>query len=158
MRQEKPDVLCLLETKISSVDFEKLKWKINFDCALGVSCEGRRGGVKILWRKEVGLFIRGYRKNFIDCLIKDGEGAEPWRFTLIYRESVVSNWHETLTLLRHLNTTQSMPWVVGGDFNEILKAYKKIGVRRATCQMEDFLSALDYCGLQDLGFSGYHFT
>ena len=30
----KTRVLCLIETKISSVDFEKLKWKINFDCAL----------------------------------------------------------------------------------------------------------------------------
>ena len=71
---------------------------------------------------------------------------------------MVGNRYKTWNLLRHLNTSHFMPWVVGGDFNEILEAYEKTRVQRVAWQMEGFCSALDDCGLQDLDFSRYHFT
>lgn len=45
-------VLCLLETKILSIEFGKLKWKLNYDSALGVSSKGRTGRFGVLWQKK----------------------------------------------------------------------------------------------------------
>ena len=51
-----------------------------------------------------------------------------------------------------------MPWVIGGDFNEILQASEKTGSSGPLHQMEAFIETLDYCGMHDLGFIGYRFT
>lgn len=70
----------------------------------------------------------------------------------------MANRHETWNLLRSLNSGSSLPWVVGGDFNEILDTQEKTRAQRAIRQMEDFHATLDDCGLQNLGFSRYQFT
>ncbi|XP_021771206.1 uncharacterized protein LOC110737458 [Chenopodium quinoa] len=52
-----------------------------------------------------------------------------------------------------------LPWLVVGDFNQILfEAEKKGGAPRAQREMDDFREALDYYGLQDLGYNGELFT
>lgn len=52
-----------------------------------------------------------------------------------------------------------MPWLCGGDFNEILKTHEKNGGRlRPYGQMESFREVLDECNLFDLGFVGNKFT
>ncbi|PON31821.1 Endonuclease/exonuclease/phosphatase [Parasponia andersonii] len=57
---------------------------------------------------------------------------------------------------QHLN---SLPWLCGGDFNEILCLSKKSrGNDRAAPAMNNFLNTLLYCGLSDLGSSSSPFT
>ena len=52
-----------------------------------------------------------------------------------------------------------MPWIVAGDFNEILSNDEKEGQRlRAQSQLDNFRQALDECALMDLGFVGPKFT
>lgn len=51
------------------------------------------------------------------------------------------------------------PWLVGGDFNEIVATHEYLGRRfRAMSQMRDFGAALEDCGLSMVGFKGYKFT
>ena len=52
-----------------------------------------------------------------------------------------------------------LPWLVGGDFNEILLDSEKHGGRpRALFQMGDFQSALNSWGLNDFSCHGEQFT
>ena len=52
-----------------------------------------------------------------------------------------------------------MPWVVFGDFNEIVKSDEKLGwLERDARQMEMFRECLSEYGLIDLGFVGQNFT
>lgn len=62
-------------------------------------------------------------------------------------------------ILRDLCDETSLPWVVAGDFNELLHADEKDGgpVRREG-QMQLFRDTLLYCDLFDLGFSGSPYT
>lgn len=94
----------------------------------------------------------------MDCFIKENEKAMEWRFTLIYGEPVVANRKETWDPIRRLNNIPSMPWVIGGDFNEILEAHEKTGAQWTAWQMEGFRFTLNDCKLQDLGFTSYQFT
>ena len=53
----------------------------------------------------------------------------------------------------------SLPWIAGGDFNEILSFQEKSwGNGRHESLLENFRSALDYFGLKDLGFCSPKFT
>ncbi|KAL5560825.1 hypothetical protein UlMin_037036 [Ulmus minor] len=52
-----------------------------------------------------------------------------------------------------------MPWLCGGDLNEILFNHEKLGgMERANYLMRNFREAVNYCGLADLGFRGPKFT
>ncbi|KAL4366884.1 hypothetical protein GQ457_05G001920 [Hibiscus cannabinus] len=62
-------------------------------------------------------------------------------------------------LLRQLNQTSTTPWLVAGDFNEIMYSNEKRGGRlRSARQMEQFRMVLSECNLYDLGFSGRWYT
>lgn len=53
----------------------------------------------------------------------------------------------------------NVSWIVGSDFNKIVKYEEKHeGHQRLEHQMQQFQDALDYCHLQDLGFYGNIFT
>ena len=52
-----------------------------------------------------------------------------------------------------------MPWLVAGDFNEIISnSEKKGGNNRSYAQMQRFREALDACSFMDLGYLGSPFT
>jgi len=52
-----------------------------------------------------------------------------------------------------------MPWVVFGDFNEIIQFDEKMGwLDRDAWRKEGFRECLSDCGLIDLGFVGQCFT
>lgn len=51
------------------------------------------------------------------------------------------------------------PWMVMGDFNEVLWQYEHFSQHpRPKRQMMDFRKVLSHCDLHDLGFSGLPWT
>lgn len=51
----------------------------------------------------------------------------------------------------------NLPWIIAGDFNEILFLDAKIGWERNNWQMENFQNALTDTSLFDLGYEGPKF-
>lgn len=61
--------------------------------------------------------------------------------------------------MRLLQNKGNDPWILGGDFNEILNDdEKKGGPRRCRNLLENFRQALDDCSLRDIQFIGDKFT
>lgn len=61
-------------------------------------------------------------------------------------------------LLCSLMGKNSLPWIIGGDFNEItLLSEKEGGLRRRSRQMDDFVKALRDYGVGDMRFFGPRF-
>ena len=112
----------------------------------------------ILWSKEVEVNIKAYGTNFIDCMVKEAESPKEWQFTLFYGDPVVTNRQISWDLLKPMNIDQSIPWALGGDFNEIISNDEKTRVERSERQMMAFKDALDVCGLKDPGYMGYKYT
>lgn len=51
------------------------------------------------------------------------------------------------------------PWLMAGDFNEVLYAYEKVGGRPKSQRcMDAFRGVLEECGMDDLGYKGDMFT
>lgn len=58
-----------------------------------------------------------------------------------------------------LNGTSNLPWLCGGDFNELLlDSEKKGGADKKSSSIQMFRDTINNCNLQDLGFTGYPFT
>lgn len=68
---------------------------------------------------------------------------------------------QSWSLLKRLSdeNPSNLSWIIGGDFNEIMYNHEKEGrAERRESVMEDFLEAIDYYKLMDLGFEGCKFT
>ena len=158
-KEEDPDVLFLSETKLDRKGMERLKMTLNMPNMVCKECEGRSGGLAILWKNEVNLVVRPVMSHYhIDVEITGDDGFV-WRLTGMYRESKSGEKEKTWRLLRALHGQSALPWMCFGDFNEILFASEKQGGHpRAQSCMEKFRTALEYCELEDLGFSGDPYT
>lgn len=85
--------------------------------------------------------------------------SDEWFLTGFYGNPKVARRQESWSLLRRLSVCQIVPWLVFGDFNEVVCDQEKHGVRiRLEQQMTEFRQALEDCALIDLGFSGPMFT
>jgi hypothetical protein len=109
-----------------------------------------------MWRKEVVIQCKGISQYYIDVVIQDGE---EWRLTGIYGEPSWDHKERTWDALRSLHNGETLPWLVLGDFNEILFHHEKEGGRmRAPRQMQAFHDILEECDLVDIGYIGDMFT
>ena len=119
---------------------------------------GSSGGLLLLWRNPVKITVEGKSKNFID--VKMGsEADEGWRFTGFYGESRWEDKHLSWGYIRGLYHQDRLPWVIAGDFNEIMYSHEKEGgAPRPVNMMQNFRDALVECELEDMGFVGDQYT
>lgn len=81
---------------------------------------GLAGGLALLWVKSLNLELLSYSHNHIDTRLK-WDAEEQWvRVTGIYGVPEANRRKQTWDLIRRLGEDSSMPWFIGGDFNEIL--------------------------------------
>lgn len=108
--------------------------------------------------KEIDLHIRGISRLYIDADVKNADGSV-WRLTGFYGEPAMEKKVLSWRALRALNAARRRPWLVLGDFNEVLmEEEKEGGPKRSQAFMDRFRAALEDCDLNDLGFEGDPFT
>jgi exonuclease III len=158
-RDEEPDILFLSETKMDMKGMERIKIALNMQHMEVKDCEGRSGGLAIFWKGSVKLKVNPLMTRYhIDADVTGDDGFV-WRLTGVYGESKSGEKEKTWRLLKILHGQSNLPWVCMGDFNEILFASEKQGGQdRSQASMDKFRSALEFCELDDLGFSGDPYT
>jgi hypothetical protein len=127
---------------------------------VGVGSYGRGGGLALLWSRDVDIKLESCDKLHIDATVIDPGTQSPlWRFTGFYGESRRELSHHSWECLKHLSTTNELPWLCAGDFNEVLEAHEQYGGQtRSERQMDGFRDAVQVCGPMDLGFIGLPYT
>jgi hypothetical protein len=119
---------------------------------------GRSGGVILFWKREINIQQIFSAPNYIDVCVTESLD-KVWRLTGIYGEPRWEDKYKTWDKLRELNGQHNLPWVVLGDFNEILFSHEKEGGNpRPHGYMQAFRDALSDCELEDLGYLGDPFT
>jgi hypothetical protein len=142
-----------METKYRKTKLELLWVKMGYRGLSVVDPMGWSGCLLPFWRDDVDLEIQIFSRRHINSIVK-GVGAESsWKLTSFYGHP---NWlkrHESWVLLRYLQSYSPTPWLVIGDFNEIMTQDEKYGtVMACEGQMKAFCDVLQDCLLSDLGF------
>jgi hypothetical protein len=158
VRKEDPSIVFLMETWLELRNFEFLRVRLGMRGCFGVERYGYGGGLALLWNSNVAIHIQSYSNHHIDADVIHEDGL-CWRVTGFYghpeRALRVHSW----TLLRQLHHSQSLPWLVMGDFNKITSLDEKWGREdRSLTQMVAFCESLSDCSLRDLGYRGPEFT
>ncbi|KAA3467408.1 reverse transcriptase [Gossypium australe] len=137
---------------------ESIRRRCGFANCINVDATGSMG-LSLGWREGINLTLKSYSKSHINVVVEEEDGEEVWRFTGFYGEPVEQNRRASWELLRALQNGNNLPWLVAGDFNEIMFSFEKQGGRiREERQMDAFRKTLDDCELADLGFSGHWYT
>ena len=140
MRKKGPTILLFMETKLVVREMEPIKYELGFPSMLAVSSQVPCGGLSLFLKSKVVVNMQTYSPHHIDAQVLT-PSSPPWK------------------LLRNLHTRSSLPWMCIGDYNEILTFEEKNGTNsRPLPPMLEVQSTLLFCGLIDLGYSGFLFT
>ena len=120
--------------------------------------DGRSGGLVLFWQNGLNVTSKEVHSNFLDIRIDENSGSG-WRITGLYGEPSGDRKHLTWEYLRSLQNMVDLPWIILGDFNEILMGSEKEGgALRSQRNMQNFRDALVDCNLFDMDYIGDIFT
>ncbi|KAA3453178.1 reverse transcriptase [Gossypium australe] len=121
--------------------------------------KGSKGGLCLAWKDKESVTLQSFSKSHIDVLVNDQTEEQQWRFTGFYGSPYPQEKEDSWNLLRRLRQQVDQPWLVCGDFNEIMYGFeKKGGLPREEKRMEAFRNVLEDCQLMDVGYTGNWFT
>lgn len=113
----------------------------------------------MLWKSDLNVDLMSLSLNHIDIRVNDEVENLEWRYTEFYGNPEEANKSLSWDLMDTLGGLSNLPWLCGGDFNEILlDSEKKGGVVRKSSSMQNFRDVVTKCNLENLGFTGYPFT
>ncbi|KAL5784031.1 hypothetical protein ACOSQ2_006423 [Xanthoceras sorbifolium] len=158
IRKQSPNLVFLSETRLKGEWAARVKEQLGFSGGLHVDCVGKSGGLMLLWNDVWDVSVLSFSRGHIDVVIKM-ENNLKWRFTGFYGCPVPNHRTDSWELLRRLKAVNRLPWLCGGDFNELLHIEEKLGGNeRIGPGMFNFRSIVELCDFVDLGFSGPLFT
>ena len=130
VNKEEPDIVFLMETKVDKKEWiDKVKERCKLKHGVFVPSNGNSGGLALFWKDGVTLDVQLYAYDHIDAWIDDGLGIGWWHLTGFYGNPETCRRPESWAKLKFLKNSSSLPWLVIGDFNEIIGLSEKEGGR-----------------------------
>ncbi|CAN0907455.1 hypothetical protein LINGRAHAP2_LOCUS24814 [Linum grandiflorum] len=159
MDVHKPNVVVLVEPKISGISAERISQRLGFDDVTRVDAVGFTGGIWVLWhRNQVELTRVEASDQFIHFACRSKVMGE-FFITAVYGKPSAAARVQLWEDLSRLSIGMQKPWAMAGDFNAMLAPTdKRGGVPLGTNQTAPFLNCCHLCGLSALQNVGPKFT
>ncbi|XP_075482879.1 uncharacterized protein LOC142523119 [Primulina tabacum] len=158
VKTRRPTVVFLSETLVHSNKIEEIRISLGVDGAYSIDCEGRSGGIAVLWRYSNMCTILNYSRNHIDVKVSES-GQEDWRLTGFYGFPETTRCRQSWALIRELPDLSTLPWYMIGDFNDILNQHEKRGlINRPEWMIRGFRDIITESDLHDIPLKGHPFT
>lgn len=141
----KVDLVAVLEPKVIGLQADKFIKLNGFDRSQRVEAVGLSGGIWLLWNERIFKVI-------------NMNGGWSW-ITAVYASSVNALRSQLWIELGRLSKNIQGPWILSGDFNNILHVEEKQwGSSRRTGVSNRFSNWFHAARMIDLGFKGPRFT
>ncbi|RVW74674.1 hypothetical protein CK203_052053 [Vitis vinifera] len=161
VRNQKPDLVCLLETKVKDVSLQLVKsvgvgrflnWAL-------VDARGAAGGLLLFWDNRVleklEIESGGYS---ISVRFRNCADGFSWIFSGVYGPVIGSEKEDFWEELGAIRGLWEDPWCIGGDFNAVRFPEERRNALRLTTEMRRFTEVIGELGLRDFPLAGGPFT
>lgn len=154
----------ILETRVKEKKAEGILNSVFRGWSYMMNYENSQGGrIWFVWKDEVCIMPVYKSDQLITCSVglKD---QEEFFCTCVYANNLAEGRKELWEDLCHHNDSvlfRNKPWIIMGDFNEILEVEESSGFSdlvRLPSGMRDFQRMVLHCNLSDLGYQGPLFT
>ncbi|GMI85919.1 hypothetical protein HRI_002261200 [Hibiscus trionum] len=141
VRKLEPSVVFLSETRLFNFNFERLKLSLEITGCFHVKSSPTCSGLILFWNNNMTMDLLSYSDRHIDSTVTSSDDC--FRFTGIYGYAETSMKYKTWELIDSLRNNSPLPWLIGGDLNDILSDSKKQGgCRRPQSQITNFRDCL----------------
>ncbi|KAL4325747.1 hypothetical protein GQ457_11G028050 [Hibiscus cannabinus] len=152
------DFIFLSETRLRMQNATFLRSVLGFKNCFFVDAGPGCTGLAIFWNNNIKVDLLSYSALHIDVLITY-DSSTSFRFTGMHGRSESSLMKHNWALIDRLREASPLPWLLGGDFNEILTlSEKQGGNRKPHHQLTDFRECLIRNNLTDCKPSQGWFT
>ena len=159
IQMHSPAIMVVGETKVCGERANRISGRINLDRAIFANSIGLSGGLWILWDfDQVEILEVASIEQEIHVIV-NSSSRPPWLLSTIYASPGFAERWLLWENLESVASLYSMPWVIAGDFNEVLMGEDKfrgnsVNIHRAF-QFQDYLNT---CRMIEIGFSRPHYT
>ena len=153
-------ILILTETRLGGPRASEFAKSLPFHGFLCSTTIGFAGGIWVLWKTDaMDLEHLCSTEQEIHVSVKVRDSNSTWLLSAIYASPRRSERRVLWNNLSVIAALHSLPWVMVGDFNDILSSEEKWGGNRPSAsRMAEFHACINSCSLIDLGFSGPQYT
>jgi exonuclease III len=160
IRSEKPDIICLQETKLDNFNEVLLRQIVGgrYQDKIHVDAQGTAGGILLSWKKSIfALQSQEVYQNSITVELSFKLNSSKIQITGVYGPSTGGNREDFLQQLRMAKLMNRIPWLICGDFNLVLAAEER-STNRLTGVDREFRRLVNELSLIDLPLQGRRFT
>ncbi|XP_075668491.1 uncharacterized protein LOC142638352 [Castanea sativa] len=153
-------IVIITETRIGGDRAKDITDRLPFDGAIHSNTVGYLGGIWLLWNSGMVEIIQlAKTEQEIHVVVKVCESNTCWVLSSIYASPRLAERKLLRKNLSSVAPIHSLPWLMLGDFNELLSSQDKFGGNPLiTSRVLLFKECLDSCGMVDLGFHGHKYT
>ncbi|KAL4298005.1 hypothetical protein GQ457_12G013580 [Hibiscus cannabinus] len=126
--QHDPNLVFLCETRLKQSSSSRIQHALNMNGCFVVDYGNGCTGLMILWNRKINVSLLSYSSIHIDVNVASDSGS--FHFSGLHGHCVDKNKHLTWSTIDRLRSSSTLPWLVGGDINEILCHSEKVGGRR----------------------------
>ncbi|CAN1185259.1 hypothetical protein LINPERHAP2_LOCUS37442 [Linum perenne] len=159
MKELNPDVVILVEPKISGTTADRVCRRLGFDEFQREEAVGFSGGIWVLWHStQVTLNRISSSKQFVHF---EGENGSIGKFflTAVYGSPSVAERESLWSSVCALAVSVHILWLLSEDFNAMLSLNdKQGGARFSFSQNQSFIDCSNSCQLSDTPVIGPKFT
>ena len=153
-------MLIVMETRVGGDKAKEIMDRLPFDEAIHRETIGYVGRLWLRWnldRVVVSLLVATKQEIHLSVKVRPFDTQ-----SLLFAVYASPRFNERCVLWNNLVNVASLhssPWIIAGDFNEVLTDNDKFGGRAVNATRSLlFKDCLDSCNMVDLGFSGPRFT
>ena len=156
----RPSIMVITETRVGDERAEKIIDGLPFDGFITTNTIGYVVGLWILCNKEDADFpLLANMEQEIHATLKVHASNLSWLFSAIYASPGLAERQILWSNIEEVGRLHSIPWLMIGDFNEVLCSKDKFGGNQVNMNRAiEFKACLDSCSFVDLGFAGPKYT
>ena len=155
-----PSIMVITETRVGGDRAAKIIEDLPFDGSIVTETIGYAGGLWLLWKTDdVDVMLLSSTEQEIHATVKVRNSDPIWLISAIYARPRLSERRILWDNLKVVAQLHNLPWLMLGDFNEVLCSEDKFGGNQVNLNRAlQFKDCLDVCNMLDLGFVGPKYT